>query len=29
MRPKEGTSLHLRVDPATVHLFDAASGDAI
>jgi multiple sugar transport system ATP-binding protein len=29
MRPAEGSALHLRVDPATVHLFDAASGDAI
>jgi ABC-type sugar transport system ATPase subunit len=29
MRPSPGSTLHLHVDPATVHLFDGASGDAI
>src|SRR3954454_22947027 len=29
MRPSEGSTLHLHVDPKTVHLFDASTGAAI
>jgi multiple sugar transport system ATP-binding protein len=29
MRPAEGSTLHLRVDPKTVHLFDASTGAAL
>jgi hypothetical protein len=29
VRPAPGSRLHLSVDGASVHLFDAASGDAI
>jgi hypothetical protein len=29
VRPAPGSSVHLSVDPASVHLFDAASGVAI
>jgi len=29
MRPAEGSTLHLHVEPATVHLFDASTGAAL
>jgi hypothetical protein len=29
MRPAEGSTMHLRVDPKTVHLFDASTGAAL
>jgi hypothetical protein len=29
VRPSPGSTLHLHVDAVTVHLFDAASGNAI